>query len=138
MTISRSPAETFDLGKEKGAAVKSGDVFALWGDLGAGKTQFVKGLAAGMGIRNHVTSPTFTLIHEYMGGAFPLYHLDFYRLETSVEALKIGFDEYLESEGVMVIEWADKFADIIPDGAEWIHFCHCEPESREIRVGEKP
>lgn len=138
MIISRSRAETFEFGKERGAAVKSGDVFALWGDLGAGKTQFVKGLAAGMDIRTHVTSPTFTLIHEYPGGVLPLYHLDFYRLETSTEALKIGLEEYLEAGGVIVIEWADKFAELVPDGAQWIHFYHCEPESREIRMGEKP
>jgi len=138
MIISRSPAETFQFGKERGGAVKSGDIFALWGDLGAGKTQFVKGLAAGMNIRVNVTSPTFTLIHEYPGGTLPLYHLDFYRLQTAVEALKIGLEEYLEAGGVIVIEWADKFAELIPGGAEWIHFCHVEPESREIRVGEKP
>ncbi len=135
---SRSPAETFAFGRELGAAVKSGDVFAVWGDLGAGKTQFSRGLAAGMGLAAHVTSPTFTLIHEYTGGALPLFHFDFYRLEAPGDALKIGLEEYLESEGVCVIEWADKFPGLIPASAQWIHFAHSGLETREIRVGEKP
>ncbi len=138
MIISRSPAETFSLGKVRGAAAKPGDVFALWGDLGTGKTQFVKGLAAGMNLAENVTSPTFTLVQEYVGGAIPLYHIDLYRLETESEAAGIGIDEYLESGGVVAIEWADKFAALLPEEARWIHFCHSQLESREIRTGERP
>jgi len=132
--ISHSPEETFEFGRKFAATVKRGDVLALAGDLGAGKTHLVKGLAAGLGIGSEVTSPTFTLIHEYEGGRFPLYHIDLYRLDTAQEALKIGLDEYLESAGVTVIEWADKFTEIIPGGARWIRMRALEGDEREIET----
>jgi tRNA threonylcarbamoyladenosine biosynthesis protein TsaE len=97
-------------------------VLALCGELGAGKTQFVKGLAAGLGYQGEVTSPTFTLIHEYLGGRLPLYHFDFYRLETEDEALRLGLEEYFLGDGVCVVEWADKFPALLPPGTRWLHF----------------
>jgi tRNA threonylcarbamoyl adenosine modification protein YjeE len=106
---SHSPAETFAFARQLAAELRSGDVLALLGDLGAGKTHFVKGLAAGLLHTGEVTSPTFTLIHEYTGGTLPLYHFDFYRLESEDETLAIGLDDYLAGEGVLAIEWADKF-----------------------------
>ena len=132
--ISHSPAETFDFGRQFASSLKKGDILALAGDLGAGKTHLVKGLASGLGVESEVTSPTFTLIHEYPGGRFPLYHVDLYRLDSAEEVLKIGLDEYLESSGVTVIEWADKFAEIIPAGARWIRLRALDGDLREIET----
>jgi tRNA threonylcarbamoyladenosine biosynthesis protein TsaE len=137
-TISHSPAETSAFGSRLATTLRRGDVLALTGDLGAGKTHLVKGIAAGLGIASEVTSPTFTLIHEYAGGKFPLYHIDLYRLDSPDEALKIGLDEYLDGDGVTVIEWADKFSALIPDGALWISLRLLDGGSREITTGEKP
>jgi tRNA threonylcarbamoyladenosine biosynthesis protein TsaE len=106
--ISHSPAETESLGETFGRAAQSGLVIALSGDLGAGKTQFVKGLARGLGISARVHSPTFTLVNEYGGGRLKLFHLDLYRLETSAQILSAGFGEFLSPDGVAVIEWAEK------------------------------
>ncbi len=102
--------------------MRAGDVLALVGDLGAGKTQWVKGLAAGLGSDAVVTSPTFTLIHEYGGGRLPLYHVDCYRLEKPEELLGIGIDDYMDGRGVLVIEWADKFPELVPATARWVRF----------------
>src|SRR5689334_10288733 len=107
--ISHSPAETEALGERWGRAAKSGLVIGLSGDLGAGKTQLVKGLARGLGITARVHSPTFTLVNEYNGGRLPLFHLDLYRLETSQQILAAGLEEYLRPDGVAVIEWAERW-----------------------------
>ena len=131
--ISHNPGETFELGRQFAAQLRRGDVLALAGDLGAGKTQFTKGLAAGLGIETEVTSPTFTLIHEYPGGRLPLFHIDLYRLEEAGEVLGIGLDEYLDGGGVTLIEWADKFAPLIPPDARWIRFRVLEGDEREIQ-----
>jgi tRNA threonylcarbamoyladenosine biosynthesis protein TsaE len=106
--ISHSPAETEALGEKFGRAAQSGFVFALTGDLGAGKTQFVKGFARGLGISARVHSPTFTLVNEYGGGRLKLFHLDLYRLETPAQILSAGVGEFLSPDGVSVIEWAEK------------------------------
>jgi len=131
---SHSPQETFEFGKQFAAQLSPGSVLALSGDLGAGKTHFVKGLAAGLGIETEATSPTFTLIHEYTGGRLPLYHIDLYRLEEPEEALSIGLDEYLDSKGVTAIEWADKFESLMPSRTLKIQLRVLEGDSREIRV----
>lgn len=128
---SHSPAETFAFGQRIAATLRAGDVLALCGDLGAGKTHFVKGLAAGLGITGEVTSPTFTLIHEYPGGRLPLFHFDFYRLESEDDLLRIGFDDYLDSGGVLAIEWAEKFPALLPDGTQWFDF-RVEGDARAI------
>ncbi len=119
-------------GRAQGANLRRGDVLALCGDLGAGKTHFVKGLAAALGSDAAVTSPTFTLIHEYVGGRLPLYHFDFYRLDDEDEALKIGLDEYLDGDGICVIEWADKFPHLLPAHTRWYRFTHREDGARSI------
>ncbi len=106
--ISHSPAETEALGQVFGRSAKSGVVIALSGDLGAGKTQFVKGLARGLGISMRVHSPTFTLVNEYNGGRLKLFHLDLYRLETREQILSAGIEEFLRPDGVSVIEWAER------------------------------
>ncbi len=127
-----SAEETLVLGRRLAATLRKGDVLALAGDLGAGKTQLVKGIAAGLGIAQEVTSPTFTLIHEYPGGKVPLYHIDLYRLDSPGEALKIGLDEYLGGNGVAIIEWADKFAELIPAHSRWIRFRAYDGDTRKI------
>jgi len=119
---SASPDETKKIGREFGTNLRPGAVVALVGQLGAGKTQFVKGLVTGISARGEVTSPTFTLIHEYTGGRLPVYHFDFFRIEDRQSAERLGLDEYFFGDGVSVIEWADKFPDLIPAGALWISF----------------
>lgn len=107
--ISRSPSDTQALGEGWGRAARSGLVIALSGDLGAGKTQLVKGLARGLGIEARVQSPTFALVNVYTGGRLTLYHLDLYRLDTPEQILGAGLSPYLEPDGVSVIEWAEKW-----------------------------
>ena len=135
-TISHDPAETLALGRAEGLRCRAGDVVALCGDLGTGKTQFVKGLAAGLNANAEVTSPTFTLIHEYAGGRLPIYHFDFYRIDSPAEAIALGLDEYLEGVGVSVIEWADKFSAFLPAKTRWFRFQHRPNGTREIFLGE--
>lgn len=106
--ISRSPAETEALGEKFGRCAECGLVVALRGELGAGKTQFVRGLARGLEIRGRIHSPTFTLVNEYGGGRLKLFHLDLYRLESREQLLSAGIDEFLQPEGVSVIEWAER------------------------------
>jgi tRNA threonylcarbamoyladenosine biosynthesis protein TsaE len=106
--ISHSPAETESLGERFGRQARAGAVFALSGELGAGKTQFVKGLARGLGITARVHSPTFTLVNEYDGGRSKLFHLDLYRLETREQILAAGLGDYLQPDGVSVIEWVER------------------------------
>jgi len=130
--ISHSPGETWRAGHAAAARLRPGDVLALVGDLGAGKTQWVKGLAAGLGSAAPVTSPTFTLIHEYPGARLPLYHIDCYRLEGPGELLAIGLDDYLDGRGVLVIEWADKFPNLLPTAARWVRFKIGAGDLREI------
>jgi tRNA threonylcarbamoyladenosine biosynthesis protein TsaE len=108
---SHNPEETEALGEEFGRSARSGLVIALSGDLGAGKTRFVKGLARGLGVPGRVHSPTFTLVNEYAGGRLKLFHLDLYRLETSEQILSAGIEEYLKPDGVSVIEWAERIYD---------------------------
>jgi tRNA threonylcarbamoyladenosine biosynthesis protein TsaE len=100
----------------------AGCVLALKGELGSGKTIFTKGLVTGLGSSAAATSPTFTIVHEYQGGRLPIYHFDFFRLENRGSADRLGLDDYLFSDGVCVIEWADRFPDLIPEHARWISF----------------
>jgi tRNA threonylcarbamoyladenosine biosynthesis protein TsaE len=108
-TISHSPAETAALGEQWGRAAQSGLVIGLSGGLGAGKTQFVKGLARGLGIEARVHSPTFALVNIYAGGRLTLFHLDLYRLDTQEQINAAGLEEYLQPAGVTVIEWAERW-----------------------------
>lgn len=129
--ISNSAAETEDLGRRLAQEIQPGSVLALTGDLGTGKTQFVKGLVAGLGSGAAVTSPTFTIVHEYSDGRLPVYHFDFFRLEDRQSIASLGLDDYFFGDGVSVIEWADKFPEIIPEPARWISF---EAKSESIRA----
>ena len=110
--ISHSPSETEALGERFGRAAQRGRVIALSGDLGAGKTQFVRGVAHGLGIAGRVHSPTFTLVNEYGGGRLKLFHLDLYRLETPEQLLSAGIEDYLQPAGVSVVEWAERIYDL--------------------------
>lgn len=110
--ISHHPSDTEALGERFGRVARAGLVVALSGDLGAGKTQFVRGLARGLGVFGRVHSPTFTLVNEYAGGRLKLFHLDLYRLETAGQVLSAGIEEYLQPDGVSVIEWAERLDDL--------------------------
>jgi tRNA threonylcarbamoyladenosine biosynthesis protein TsaE len=111
---SKSPDQTRFIAAGLATSLIAGSVIKLVGDLGAGKTEFVKGLATGLNYRNVVTSPTFTLVQEYRGGRLPLFHMDLYRLNEEAELDEIGFEDYLRAGGICAIEWADKFPGRMP------------------------
>jgi len=135
MLISNNTAETVAIGQRYARDAKRGDVFALTGDLGSGKTQFVKGFVAGLGSKAEVTSPTFVLLHEYEGGRLPVYHFDFYRLDSRETILRLGLDDYLFGSGLCLIEWADRHADLIPKEAKWLLFTMKDENTRVIGEG---
>lgn len=110
-----SPEETRALGEKLSEGFESGTVIALVGDLGVGKTHFTQGVADGLGVGESVASPTFTIICEYEEGRLPLYHMDVYRIEDEDELFEIGFEDYLYSDGVVIIEWADLIPNSMPD-----------------------
>ena len=112
---SKSPNDTYGLGERLGKQAKPGQVFTLCGDLGVGKTLFSQGLASGLGIRQPVNSPTFTIIQEYDDGRLPLYHFDMYRISDLSEVDEIGFDDYVYGHGVCLIEWANLIEEILPN-----------------------
>jgi len=112
--VSHGAAQTQRVGARLGELLEAGDVVLLEGELGAGKTVFAQGVARGLGIEDPVTSPTFTLIHEYEG-RLPLYHADLYRLAGAADALGIGLEEYLWGDGVTLIEWPDRATGLVPD-----------------------
>ena len=132
--ISNSSEETEAFGCRFAEKLKPGDVLALTGGLGSGKTQFVKGLVAGLSAATAATSPTFTLIHEYSGGRLPIYHFDFFRVEDGESAERLGLDDYFFGDGVSVIEWADRFPDLLPETARWIAFETKSETQRAITV----
>jgi tRNA threonylcarbamoyladenosine biosynthesis protein TsaE len=132
--ISNSPDETEAIGRRLAEHIGVGSVLALKGDLGSGKTSFVKGLVAGLGSSTGVTSPTFTILHEYRGGRLPVYHFDFFRLEDRQSVQGLGLDDYFFGDGLSVIEWADRFPEFIPEQARWILFEIKSENQRAISV----
>jgi tRNA threonylcarbamoyladenosine biosynthesis protein TsaE len=119
---SSSPDETIKIAKEFAKTVEPGDVICLEGNLGAGKTHFVKGFVQGLGLSGDVvSSPTFTIINEYEG-ELPVYHFDCYRLEHVQEAIEIGAEEYLYGEGVCIVEWPDRITDLLPPSSKHVTF----------------
>jgi tRNA threonylcarbamoyladenosine biosynthesis protein TsaE len=120
--ISNSPAETEAIGRQLASDVNAGSVLALKGELGSGKTLFTQGLVAGLESDATVTSPTFTIVHEYQAGRLPIYHFDFFRLDNRESTVRLGLEDYFFGDGVSVIEWADRFPELIPDHARWISF----------------
>jgi tRNA threonylcarbamoyladenosine biosynthesis protein TsaE len=112
--VTHSARETFELGKEFASGLKRSDIVALYGDLGSGKTQFAKGVCLGLGVHNHVVSPSFTILNEYVEGKYPVYHFDFYRLRSLSELAEFGFEEYLFGDGICLLEWANIVASTLP------------------------
>lgn len=112
--------DTFQIGELLGKKLTPGTVICLEGDLGVGKTVFVKGIAKGLGIVEPVSSPTFTILQEYREGRIPLYHFDAYRIEDPEEMYEIGFEDYLFGDGVCFIEWASQIRELLPEDALWI------------------
>lgn len=137
--ISEHPDDTFTAGEIIGRALKPGDVVALIGELGAGKTCITRGIARGIGISDsyYITSPTFTLINEYPG-RIPLYHMDMYRISGPEYMEDIGFDEYLSGGGVVVVEWAERIAGILPSGTLYIHIEYRGEQERNIHLSGRP
>ena len=113
--ITRSAAETEQLGAALAAQLRPGDVIAFLGDLGAGKTAFTRGLARGLGIREPVTSPTYTIVNEYPQGRLPLFHFDMYRLHDADELFDLGWEDYLDRGGVCAVEWSENVAEALED-----------------------
>ena len=113
--LTNSPAETEAVGAALGKIIPAGTVIAYRGDLGAGKTAFTRGLARGLGCRELVTSPTYTIVNEYLGGRLPLFHFDMYRLASSDDLWDIGWEDYLERGGVCAVEWSENVADAMED-----------------------
>ena len=113
--LTNSPAETEAVGAALGKIIPAGTVIAYRGDLGAGKTAFTRGLARGLGCSELVTSPTYTIVNEYLGGRLPLFHFDMYRLASSDDLWDIGWEDYLERGGVCAVEWSENVADAMED-----------------------
>jgi tRNA threonylcarbamoyladenosine biosynthesis protein TsaE len=111
--ITNSPAETEALGAALGKILQAGSILAYEGDLGAGKTAFTRGLAKGLGCTDMVTSPTYTIVNEYLSGRLPLFHFDMYRLHSSDDLWDIGWEDYLERGGICAVEWSENVADAL-------------------------
>jgi tRNA threonylcarbamoyladenosine biosynthesis protein TsaE len=136
--LSRSVEETHELAARLAEQIKPGEVIALFGDLGSGKTTFVQGFCAACGVQSAVTSPTFTLMHIYQGRRWPIYHFDFYRLKNAREAQDLGCEEYFDGEGISLIEWPERALAIMPPQHLQIHLRIPDfagaPNVREIEI----
>lgn len=134
-TTTDSVEETLSLGADLASTLQSGAVLALYGDLGTGKTHFVKGIAKGLGVPpSRVRSPTFTILHTYEDGRHPLHHFDAYRVQTPAEFVEIGFEEYVHGSGITCIEWASRVESLLPPDALHITLRHEGPEQRRIAL----
>ncbi|MBI2400699.1 MAG: tRNA (adenosine(37)-N6)-threonylcarbamoyltransferase complex ATPase subunit type 1 TsaE [Deltaproteobacteria bacterium] len=129
-----SPEETERLGEELALSLKEGDLVALTGELGGGKTRFVRGIAKGLGSRGFVKSPSFTIINIYEGGRLPLYHIDLYRIGMAGELHSAGLEEYIYGKGVAAIEWADKAPEILDECRITVSFSYAGEFEREIEI----
>ena len=128
-----SPEETEAIGQLLAARLKPGTVIAFEGDLGAGKTAFTRGLARGLGATDRVTSPTYTIVNEYLGGKMPLFHFDMYRLESSDDLFDIGWEDYLERGGICAVEWSENVKDAM-EGALTVRIEKTGETSRTITL----
>ena len=131
--ITNSPLETEKVGEALGKVLKPGSILAYAGDLGAGKTAFTRGLARGLGAAEQVTSPTYTIVNEYLSGRMPLFHFDMYRLASSDDLWDIGWEDYLERGGVCAVEWSENVADAMED-AITVCIQKLGEESRKITI----
>ena len=135
--VSHSVQDTEAFAARFAAQLRAGDVIALYGGLGMGKTAFVRGLAAGLGSSSEVSSPTFALVHEY-NGKYPIYHFDMYRVHGMDDLYSTGFFDYLESGGIVVIEWSENIEAYLPDNARRIRICRTEQENeRRLTVDDE-
>ena len=128
-----SPAETEAIGAALGKTIEPGTVIAYRGDLGAGKTAFTRGLAKGLGCTEIVTSPTYTIVNEYLGGRIPLFHFDMYRLRSSDDLFDIGWEDYLDRGGVCAVEWSENVDDAM-ENAVWVTIHKTGEASRRIEI----
>ena len=131
--ITHSPKETEQLGQKLGQTLPAGTVIAYRGDLGAGKTAFTRGLARGLGITDPVTSPTYTIVNEYLSGRLPLFHFDMYRLHSADDLFDIGWDDYLERGGICAVEWSENVSDAM-EGALTVRIEKTGETSRAITL----
>ena len=128
-------AETEALGAKLAEILRPGDVVAFFGDLGAGKTAFVRGMAAALGVRETVTSPTYTVVNEYLSGRIPLFHFDLYRLSGPDDLFDIGWEDYLDRGGVCAVEWSERVREVLGDAiCVTIRMSRNGPDSREITI----
>ena len=130
--VTNSEEETEALGVRLAGRLGPGAVVAFTGDLGAGKTAFTRGLARGLGIKERVTSPTFTVVNEYEGGRLPLFHFDMYRLGSSDELFDIGWEDYLSRGGVCAVEWSENVSDAMEEDAISVDICRGDLEGRRV------
>ena len=133
-----SPEAMMALGAEFAATARAGNVFALVGNLGAGKTHWTKGFVAAIDSAAAVTSPTFAIVNEYRCGEHPVFHFDFHRLKSAGELLALGWDEYLDEGGIVICEWADLFPELMPEKTCWLEITHQPDGSRLLRLIQKP
>lgn len=131
--ISHSEADTLKFGEELAAKLSPGNVIAMYGDLGAGKTAFVRGLAKGLGLDARVSSPTFTIVNEYLGDT-PLFHFDMYRLSDADELFEIGWEDYISRNGICVVEWSENVEDAFYNDTIRIYIEKTGDDSRLIKV----
>ena len=130
--ITHSPAETEELGCRLGRTLGPGAVVAYFGGLGMGKTAFTRGLARGLGFTEAVTSPTYTIVNEYLGGRLPLFHFDMYRLSSADDLFDIGWEDYLDRGGVCAVEWSERVDDAMPADTLWVDIARGTGESDRI------
>ena len=135
--ISKSPIETEKIGEKLALLLNPGDVIAYKGGLGMGKTCFTRGVARGLGYSGNVTSPTFDLINEYIGGRLSLYHFDMYRIESWEDLYSCGFFDYMESGGVVAVEWSENIENALPESTVFIEINRIDDTTREIIVRGK-
>jgi len=128
----RNEEDTKAFGRKLAEELEAGDILALIGDLGTGKTTLTKSVAAGLGVTEDITSPTFNIVNEYHSGRLPLYHFDVYRLESGVDLFEIGGEEYFDAGGVCIIEWADLVAEALPDDTKVIFLEYGAQEGERI------
>ena len=133
-----SADEMVTLGAGFAAEAKPGDVFGLIGTLGTGKTHWSKGFVNAIDCNAQVTSPTFSIVNEYRGGKLPLFHFDLYRLKSADELIALGWDEYLDENGIVICEWANLFPELMPENATWIEILHAENGTRLVNRIKRP
>ena len=131
-----SPEETEAVGRKLAAQLRPGDVLAYYGDLGAGKTAFTRGLAAGLGVTEQVTSPTYTIVNEYLSGRMPLFHFDMYRLASADELFDIGWEDYVNRGSVCAVEWSENVEDAFYGDEVVVRFEKLGPTTRRITITE--